>query len=638
MFEKVKKIINKNGEIIRYIIVGGLTTFASLLSYYICIWLFLDPDNGIQLQIANIISWILSVTFAYFANRKYVFKSNGKVIEEAVGFYGARILTLLIDMFSMFLMVTLFHINDKIAKIIVQFIILVLNYIFSKYLVFNDKNKKFDLKTFLSEKKHLIITMLGIFIFTMLFPYSGDDWQWSVGKLSIERIVGFSTNASLNGRYLGNTIVILLTKNRIIRATIMSLTLTFIINIIKTKEKSHYLTVILLLLLMPKDVFKQGIVWSSGFANYAFSILLLLIALNMVQKLFADTKFNTKLIIPSILVFYLSSLVIENLTIFLFLFLVILNIVYLIKNKKVNFNLLISLSSSLLGLLTMFTHPSYFGVLSGEDGYRTISGINEIFYNAIRNFTEIIFPNSITNNLILFIILTIFMITYVYKNSSKKKNNKLMYTSLCFHVICLLYFIIVKYNPDWMPLLKYSKIFNFGVSILFIINLFVVLYLVYKSKAYNSLLICGVVIGMVAPLFVVSPLGPRNFLLIYVLEVLLVLDVYRISDFTLDYNKLKYLICIIIFVIVGYYVSIYGYITLISIRRDNYVKEQVTSNNIENNILYVPNIPYEEYVWVPNPSNEYYKSIYKYIFNVPSEVNLEFIDYKIWYEFYYKND
>lgn len=117
----------------------------------------MNPDNGIQLQIANIISWILSVTFAYFANRKYVFKSNGKVIEEAVGFYGARILTLLIDMFSMFLMVTLFHINDKIAKIIVQFIILVLNYIFSKYLVFNDKNKKFDLKTFLSEKKHLII-------------------------------------------------------------------------------------------------------------------------------------------------------------------------------------------------------------------------------------------------------------------------------------------------------------------------------------------------------------------------------------------------------------------------------------------------------------------------------------------------
>ena len=146
MIEKIKKIINKNGEIIRYVIVGGLTTLVSLLSYYICIWLFLNPDNGVQLQIANIISWILSVTFAYFANRKYVFKSKGKVVGEVVGFYSSRIFTLLIDMLSMFLMVTLFHIDDKIAKILVQFIILVLNYIFSKYLVFNNKNKKSKIK------------------------------------------------------------------------------------------------------------------------------------------------------------------------------------------------------------------------------------------------------------------------------------------------------------------------------------------------------------------------------------------------------------------------------------------------------------------------------------------------------------
>ena len=46
MFEEIKKIINKNSEIIRYVIVGGLTTLVSLLSYYICIWLFLNPDNG----------------------------------------------------------------------------------------------------------------------------------------------------------------------------------------------------------------------------------------------------------------------------------------------------------------------------------------------------------------------------------------------------------------------------------------------------------------------------------------------------------------------------------------------------------------------------------------------------------------
>lgn len=142
MLDKLNKLFNKYEEIIMYIIVGGLTTFVSLFSYYVFIILFLNPNNAMELQLANVISWLLSVTFAYFANKKYVFKSKGKFIEEFVEFYGSRVLTLIIDMFSMFLMVTLFHANDKIAKIIVQFIILLLNYFFSKYLVFNDKNFK----------------------------------------------------------------------------------------------------------------------------------------------------------------------------------------------------------------------------------------------------------------------------------------------------------------------------------------------------------------------------------------------------------------------------------------------------------------------------------------------------------------
>lgn len=140
--KKLKELFYKYEEIILYLIVGGLTTIVSLGSYYLLVYTILNPKVAVELQIANIISWILAVTFAYFANRKYVFKSNGKVIGEVVEFYSSRILTLLIDMLSMFLMVTLFHIDDKIAKILVQFIILVLNYIFSKYLVFNNKKSK----------------------------------------------------------------------------------------------------------------------------------------------------------------------------------------------------------------------------------------------------------------------------------------------------------------------------------------------------------------------------------------------------------------------------------------------------------------------------------------------------------------
>lgn len=132
----IKQLYEKYKEIIKYAIVGGLTTLVSLVSYYICVVTFLNPYNSLQLQIANVISWICAVTFAYFTNRKFVFESRNNRISEMVKFVGARVTTLLIDMICMALFVSVWKINDKISKIMVQFIVFVLNYVFSKFIVF----------------------------------------------------------------------------------------------------------------------------------------------------------------------------------------------------------------------------------------------------------------------------------------------------------------------------------------------------------------------------------------------------------------------------------------------------------------------------------------------------------------------
>ena len=136
---KIINIYNKNKEIINYLIVGGLTTLVSLISYYLLTLTILDPNNAITLQIANIISWILSVAFAYITNRKYVFESkNNNIKKELSKFVTSRITTLIIDMALMALFVTILKFNDKIIKIIVQIIIIVLNYIISKIFVFKE--------------------------------------------------------------------------------------------------------------------------------------------------------------------------------------------------------------------------------------------------------------------------------------------------------------------------------------------------------------------------------------------------------------------------------------------------------------------------------------------------------------------
>lgn len=133
MYKKYKEIVN-------YLIVGVLTTVVSLGVYYACVLTFLNPENAIQLQVANIISWVAAVTFAYFTNRKFVFESkNPDMLKEASAFVGARVATLLMDMLCMFVMVTCMGLSDKIAKLVVQVIVTVANYIFSKIFVFQKK-------------------------------------------------------------------------------------------------------------------------------------------------------------------------------------------------------------------------------------------------------------------------------------------------------------------------------------------------------------------------------------------------------------------------------------------------------------------------------------------------------------------
>ena len=141
MIEKIKELYIKYKEIINYLIVGGLTTFVALGVYYGSVLTFLNPNNGIELQIANILSWIAGVLFAYFTNRKYVFESkNPNKLQEAAKFTASRLVTLFLDMATMFIGVTLLKFNDKIIKLIAQVLVIIGNYIFSKLFVFNKAN------------------------------------------------------------------------------------------------------------------------------------------------------------------------------------------------------------------------------------------------------------------------------------------------------------------------------------------------------------------------------------------------------------------------------------------------------------------------------------------------------------------
>ncbi len=143
----MKKIINlykKYEEIINYLIVGVLTTVVSLVVKWGLLFTILDAKNAFQLQVAVIISWIAAVIFAYITNRIFVFKSKSKnILKEVVSFFGARLLTLGLEMVIMWFFVTLLKLNSDtwvlIWTMVAQVLVIIFNYILSKLFVFRKK-------------------------------------------------------------------------------------------------------------------------------------------------------------------------------------------------------------------------------------------------------------------------------------------------------------------------------------------------------------------------------------------------------------------------------------------------------------------------------------------------------------------
>lgn len=127
-------------EIFIYLFFGGLATVVNIVSYQVAFSVF-----SLNWSIANVISWICSVLFAFVTNRLWVFNTHTKglaVVGEFIKFIIARLVSFGMDMALMFLLIDILVANGLVAKVITQVVVVVANYVFSKVFIF----KKVDVK------------------------------------------------------------------------------------------------------------------------------------------------------------------------------------------------------------------------------------------------------------------------------------------------------------------------------------------------------------------------------------------------------------------------------------------------------------------------------------------------------------
>ena len=121
-------------ELVLYVVFGAFTFLVNIVTYFL-----FESVMGINYLVSNVLAWFFSVLFAYITNRTWVFESKSPhILKEMSLFFSGRIFSGVVDMILMYTFIDLLVFDSSISKIVVQVIVIILNYIFSKLIVFKD--------------------------------------------------------------------------------------------------------------------------------------------------------------------------------------------------------------------------------------------------------------------------------------------------------------------------------------------------------------------------------------------------------------------------------------------------------------------------------------------------------------------
>lgn len=138
MIQKIRDLVVKYWDVVSYLFFGVCTTIVNYLIYIPCynFW-------GMSATVSNMIAWVVAVAFAYLTNKPFVFKSHDwsakTVVPELTKFIGCRVGSGAAETLILFLAVDLLGWNGNIWKLLTQIMVVILNYIGSKLLVFRKK-------------------------------------------------------------------------------------------------------------------------------------------------------------------------------------------------------------------------------------------------------------------------------------------------------------------------------------------------------------------------------------------------------------------------------------------------------------------------------------------------------------------
>ncbi len=495
-----------------------------------------------------------------------------------------------------------------------------------------------------SLKKSNVFFFVSCFLFYLFISYNtpltGDDWTWGTER-GILRLK--SKFVDYNGRYVSNILEIILTRYEYIRyltvAGLSSLLVYLVGKLTETKLGiASYLFSFTFFLLTNTQVFSQTFGWTAGFVNYVVSLVFLLIFLLLTKNIYQDSepyynRWGISVVIPLGII---TPLFVEHVSLFS-IFVALYVIIYtFLKFKKVYATHVAYFVSVLIGNVIMFSNTAYWNVVSGEDDYRTIregTGNTGLFHKIYNVYSDNMYQYLFFYHPILNIFIGVLIIIIIVSVSHRLR----LVNTLIKPILLSVVIGFLLYQIDFKSLLG-NELFFLEASdfeslagILFFVSILVTVFLFIDDLAVKSRLLfylSGVIL-LTAPFIFVTPYGPRGVLASYLFLVLFGIELLTYCGSKLSWSTalfIKPLICATLILVVSY-VNIFMSIGDVSRERLSYLELKLVQNE---DTIYLPEIPYSQYLWMSSPPNEHFTKMFKRFNNVPKETEVIFVPYSKW--------
>lgn len=461
--------------------------------------------------------------------------------------------------------------------------------------------------------------------------YAHDDFEWGTQPGLDQLASGFQ---GYNGRYLGNLIVMALTRSALLRTIFMAACLFFTITLsalfVGGARSLPLMTA--LFLMLPVIIARQTLGWVSGFANYGTAAVFIAALFYAVRGLFADVPQpqHRAAALPMLLLGLFGAMLMENVTIF-FVFMPLGFYLYARRRGIASTPPLLCSLGALFGAALMFSNPVYRSIAQGRDAYRSVMPFTHplrALFACFDTFCREMTVPLLMDALALLLVLSGLCVALLLSGGPKG-----LFARLCAEGVVLypLYPLMRRLHPKWYPLGSYTPYLEGVLALLYFACLLGVLLTCLPAGAgrRRALALYVAAALLTAPLCAVSPLGGRCFLPVYVLLCALAAqlacsvlsDEMRSQLAPLCLAAAAGLCCL--------WLSIFVKNSSAQAERLAYLRAQAQSGAQE---AYFPELPYPGYTWIATPTVEYGQRTFLQFYGLPEDMRLSYVSYEDWYQ------